>query len=481
MPLFSRQGFRLRPLSTARMRPVPLAIAMAIASAPAHAATIIVTDGGDAGGDTTCTLRQAIVSANKDSAGDTTCADGSGSDTIEFDASLVGATITLGGTELSIKSPLQIVGSGQTIDAGKASRVMYVGFTTLVASDLALVNGVAPTNNSGGGLFTLQSTIQLDRVSITGNSAEYAAGIAAFNYAQLTLTDVTISGNAATRKGGGIEVVNGTSMTLRRSDVSGNTAARGAAAFVGYHGTLRLDRSTVSGNTATSAPPQSGGGIYGYRCDLVQVVDSTLSGNTSNYRGSAVGATECTLSFVNATVAGNLSTFAGGAIYLAHADATLVNSTVSQNVGYECGGLFGRNATIVARNTIISDNTAAASNETIADMARYDGTSADAQYSLLGTALDIGVFNGSERHNLFSDDPQLGPLQDNGGPTPTMALLGGSPAIDAGSNALAYLDQHALTGDQRGQFARIEQGVVDIGAYEYQPDRIMLSGFEALP
>src|SRR5262249_35055327 len=68
-------------------------------------------------------------------------------------------------------------------------------------------------------------------------------------------------------------------------------------------------------------------------------------------------------------------------------------------------------------------------------------------------------------NNLFGTNPMLGTLQNNGGPTQTLALLAGSPAIDAGSNALAS----SLTSDQRG-LARFVNGTADIGAYEFQPD-----------
>ena len=64
-------------------------------------------------------------------------------------------------------------------------------------------------------------------------------------------------------------------------------------------------------------------------------------------------------------------------------------------------------------------------------------------------------------------DPRLGPLQDNGGPTPTMALLPGSPALNAGDNSA-----QSVVGsfDQRGQgFARVASGAIDIGAFEAQP------------
>ena len=72
--------------------------------------------------------------------------------------------------------------------------------------------------------------------------------------------------------------------------------------------------------------------------------------------------------------------------------------------------------------------------------------------------------------NLFSQTSLLGPLQDNGGSTLTHSLLYGSPAIDAGSNALA-LDENGnpLTSDQIGRI-RIQDGTVDIGAVEHQLD-----------
>lgn len=63
--------------------------------------------------------------------------------------------------------------------------------------------------------------------------------------------------------------------------------------------------------------------------------------------------------------------------------------------------------------------------------------------------------------NLSGLDPRLGPLQDNGGPTPTMALQPGSPAIDAGSNPLD------LTADQRGYKSRVVGAAADMGAYEF--------------
>jgi len=442
---------------------------------------IIVTDGGDAGGESTCTLRQAIESANKNTRGKSSCVDGYGDDTIAFAEELADSTITLGGSELSVKSPLTIDGTGQTIDADHASRVMYVGFTSLDASNINLVNGTA-AGNSGGGLFVLTGTVNLTNVGISANSADYAAGIAAFNYADLTLSHSTVTGNSAARKGGGVEIVNGTQVRLYDTTVAGNIANRGGGIFVSFYGEVKLSRSTVSGNTAAGAPPQSGGGIYGYRCGYLSVVDSTVSGNVSNYRGGGILAIECPLALVNATVTGNSSiNSGGGAIYLDHSAATMVNSTIAANSAHDVGGLRADHSTVSLDNSIVSANTVDAAYAATADLAQYDNSSIEAHYSLLGNALDTSVFNDAGLHNVFLDDPGLGPLQDNGGPTQTMAALDGSAVIDAGSNALAEFSGHALVGDQRGGYLRVANGTVDIGAFEFQPDRIFAGRFEALP
>jgi hypothetical protein len=83
-----------------------------------------------------------------------------------------------------------------------------------------------------------------------------------------------------------------------------------------------------------------------------------------------------------------------------------------------------------------------------------------ASNSLLGDGTGATGFVAGVAGNLVGLDPQLGLLQDNGGPTPTMALLPGSPAIDTGSNPLG------LGADQRGFVTRTVGGIADMGAYE---------------
>ena len=86
-------------------------------------------------------------------------------------------------------------------------------------------------------------------------------------------------------------------------------------------------------------------------------------------------------------------------------------------------------------------------------------------YNLIG---DTSGGSGFRPTDLLNVDPLLGPLQDNGGPTFTQALLPGSPAVDAGNNT------NAPAFDQRG-FTRIVNGAIDIGAYELQPETNLVS------
>jgi hypothetical protein len=131
-------------------------------------------------------------------------------------------------------------------------------------------------------------------------------------------------------------------------------------------------------------------------------------------------------------------------------------------VGYDDTG------TLTLANSIMAGNSGGASDILVAAPSTSAATgsnppSATAQSSLLGSALS-GAFAGNG--NVFSDSPGLGPLANNGGPTQTMALTAGSPAIDAGDNALVPA---GVTTDQRGAgFARIVAANVDIGAFEAQ-------------
>ncbi len=139
----------------------------------------------------------------------------------------------------------------------------------------------------------------------------------------------------------------------------------------------------------------------------------------------------------------------------------VTNSTISGNSAGLGGGVYnypgGGTATLA--NTIIAGNTAPTGPPDV------DGIVTSLGYNLIGNTSGSGGWVAAD---LINVNPRLGPLQDNGGPTQTMALLPGSPAIDAGNAALAVdADGNPLTTDQRGA-PRDVFGGVNIGAFEVQ-------------
>jgi hypothetical protein len=117
-------------------------------------------------------------------------------------------------------------------------------------------------------------------------------------------------------------------------------------------------------------------------------------------------------------------------------------------------------------NTIVAGNTSASEPDVF-------GTFTSLGHNLIGATDGSSGWVGSDLTGTAAAplDPLLGPQQDNGGSTQTMALLPGSPAIDAGSNALVPA---GVTTDQRGS-ARILGPKADIGAYEATSKRLEAS------
>ena len=201
------------------------------------------------------------------------------------------------------------------------------------------------------------------------------------------------------------------------------------------------------------------------------------------------------LAIINSTIAGNTATgddFIAGALIESQPSIgayamTLTNTTVSSNSATTTnasatlvagGALIGihTSASLTLRNSILSANSAMiAGNASLTPDARIKAGVFGATSSLLGSALS-GTNSGNG--NVFTDAPGLGPLANNGGATRTMALLTGSGAIDAGSNASAVnAASQPLQTDQTG-FSRIRNGIVDIGAFEFPGDHIFGDGFE---
>lgn len=289
--------------------------------------------------------------------------------------------------------------------------------------------------------------------------------------ATLVLERMTIRHGQPSREeecGGGI--MNVGSVTLRQCVVAGNQSNSGAG--ICTRGTLEVINSSVSDNFADGVGPSgyacgSGGGIKCERGTLI-LVNTTVSGNTSEdadihsdrARGGGVHVgCNCTAAFTNTTVSGNTSVAYAGGVYI-KGSLRLVNCTITDNhASGEGGGVYVRGL-LDFINTIIAHNSGEGGNCVIGGPGGYQGKGEigmNANNLVVGGTCDPAL----------TDDPQLGPLTDNGGDTLTHAVLPGSPAIDAVSAVSCTLPT-----DQRGALRPVVQTSAetpcDIGAFEVQ-------------
>ena len=362
-------------------------------------------------------------------------------------SSLACGTITLTSGAIEINQgnvAVQGPGPGSlTIDAGGKSRVFYHDRPgTLTISGVTLANG-----------YDLESA--------------FAQGGCVVDFGSLALDRVDV--------------------TACRAASTGDTALGGAV--YAFH--LDMNRSTISGSTAGSTSSIAyGGGLFARTLtmqDSVVADNAAYAGNGHQSFGGgliAVYASSITRSTISANQAG---LFAGALLFY---DATVADSTISGNTAFSAFGGIGSYGFLALYNSTVAFNTSAngAGGVELEGPAQLQGTIVFGNTSG-GMPFDVGASGASPSgsHNLVGatdvllppdtlhGDPHLGPLQDNGGSTPTHALAADSIAIDAGNNLLDLDD------DQRGSgFARVVGAAADIGAYELQPDTdtIFRNGFE---
>ncbi len=299
-----------------------------------------------------------------------------------------------------------------TISGNNAVGVFQVDpATTATLSGLTITEG--STDNGGGGIDNA-GALTVTGCTIADNSARYGGGIG--NGGTLTVTDSTIEDNSGF--GGAVFNSSFWPATITDSTIKGNS--RFGVVSVGD---LTAANCTIADNSA--------GGIFLFGGSLT-LTNSTVTANSGNGVREGGSGSSVTLSVTNCTIADN----SGGGIAVGYGALTLDNSIVACNTGSGGADVEGAPSSLVAYNNLVG----------------VDGTG------------DLTAPNG----NIVGVNPLLGPLQNNGGPTETMALLAGSPAIGAGSVALAVeANGNPLTTDQRGPgYPRIVNGTVDIGAYE---------------
>jgi serine/threonine protein kinase len=329
--------------------------------------------------------------------------------TITFDARLRG-TIVLASGDLSIAKSLVIRGPGASVIA---------------------ISG----RNSGHVVHVLRGSV----TTISGlgfqqsNTGKTEIGFI-LNDGTLTLINSRVSGNTSSGLGGGILNNSIGKLALIDSAVSGNTANYGGGIY-NLNGTLTLTNSTVSGNMAK----KEGGGIYNFG----------------------------KLTLTNSTVSGNTASGLGGGITFFGSQAIITFCTIYDNRAYEGGGIVleqnkqhNKPSHVEIRNSIIAGNHAVTGPDIAGHLTSYG-------YNLIQNTAGATMSNaGSVTINLIGMAPGVGPLQYNGGPTQTYALLPGSPALDKIPTGVCHLD--GISTDQRGVL-RPQGPACDIGAYEFVP------------
>ncbi len=311
------------------------------------------------------------------------------------------------------------------------------------------------------GAFQIDSGVSatISGLTISGSFAGYGGGIE--NAGTLTVTNSVIANNNADGDGGGIQNEHAGTLTITNSTITGNSGGDGGG--IDNLGTLTINSSTITGNSAGE-----GGGIFNSEGSTATVTGSTIADNSAGSGGGIES--EGPLTIVNSTIAANLGTdsndYVGAGIDENGGTFTAVNCTIASNDG---GGLHvGGGSTATLDNTIVAQNTDGTGGGAPADDISGPG-SASGSNNLIGTGGSGGLTNDINNNLIGVANPGLDPngLQWNGGSTQTIALVTGSLAIDAGSQALAVdAGGNALTTDQRGLgFSRVVNKV-DIGAFE---------------
>jgi hypothetical protein len=359
--------------------------------------------------------------------------------------------------------------SQNTADVSGGGGIFNFNPATLTVVDSTFSGNVA---GGGGGAIENYSTLTITDSTLSDNFADYGGGAINSGVGTLTVVDSTLSGNSTRGPGGGIATDQGT-VTVTNTTLSGNHASTfgGAIDSAGYlgRGVLTIANSTLNDNSA-----DVGGGAI--RNDtllngipaMLTITNSTLSNNSAPSGGAidniagAVVITNSTLSNNSAATGGAINNHDNGIQQLG--TVTVTSSTLSGNSATQtCGGLdeatSGGSTTV--RNSIVAANTAPSSPDVC-------GSLDSPGHNLIGDGTGGSGFTDTDAVGTQDDpiDPLLGPRQDNGGPTQTMALMPGSPALNAGDpNEVGVADQRGV----------IRSGGVNIGAYQASASAFLLT------
>jgi uncharacterized repeat protein (TIGR01451 family) len=376
----------------------------------AYAAMVIVDNTGDSG---TGTLRWAIANADP-------------GDTIVFDESLSGQTITLAST-LEITQDLTIDGSDLitpvTLSGNDAVRVFYIYTDTVVTFDSLTIAHGRTTNpepeesySVGGGIkiepnavVTLTHSTVFSNTSIYSDTEEgeyvgYGGGI--YNQGILTAIDDTFSDNSATiitekndSEGGAI--YNSGTLRVADSTFSDNYARKGAGIINTRMGKLTVQNSFFSANISTCR----GAGIQNVSSvatvDNSIISDNKVTGTGCESGGSGINNRNGTITVTNSTISGNIAKDYGGGLENYRGTAIVMNSTILSNTAGEGGGIYNWwEAALTVTNSSIYSNTAISSGGGL-----FSGPNVDTSVTLINSTLYANSAKNGGGISNFADTP----------------------------------------------------------------------------
>ncbi|HZI61741.1 MAG TPA: Ig-like domain-containing protein, partial [Pyrinomonadaceae bacterium] len=439
-------------------------------------------------------------------------------------------TITLTTGELVIAKNLVInndSGEAITISGNNASRMFNINTGMTVAIlDLTLTNGrsadgadggagVGGFGEDGGAIFN-NGTLTLTRVNVTNSRSgdggdstsipgEAGKGGGIYTTGSLMMIDCEVSGNVAGNggsggsnpggggDGGGIFVFTGTAaltgVTLDNNTAGDGAGGSGGGLFVRFTTTVTIIASEITNNDSggNTGAEGFGGGVFNN--GVLTVVSSTISNNsTDGFGGGIINQGTGNLTLVNSTISGNHSALGSHGLLndsgttMLLSNCTITNNSPSSGTGF---GVVTNGGPAQVGNTIIAGNGGASGSD-------LSGAFTSLGNNLIGKSDGTNGFSNGVNGEIVGTigspiNALLGALANNGGPTQTHALLPGSPAIEAGNNAIVSADTQDLDGDtnvaepipfdQRGTgFPRILDSAdanltqtIDIGAFELHP------------
>ena len=274
----------------------------------------------------------------------------------------------------------------------------------------------------------------------------------------VVIKDVTLRNGVTTMIGGGIRNLDG-DLTLERVILTDNTANQGGGLHSEF-GSVTVNDSFISNNTAADLGFTNayGGGIF-TSASPIRVTNSTIAGNAAVFGGGLNMVRGDTNSIINSTISGNGAV----GIRIENTNAALFNVTLMENTDYGLSFFtFDGSHIVTVANSIIANSTRFNCQGDVLVSAGHN-LDTDGSCSFTGTG------------DISTVEPALAALADNGGPTPTHALIVGSSAIDAGNPS--GCDSGAggtLTTDQRGVVRPLDGdansvAICDIGAFELIP------------